>query len=96
MPCKFQYDCLILYGLAPVVVLRSFRDRVEVYTVSVSISQSLGHLRRFFSKFTLLFYYLYSQSSYLWTYYCEDRATIVPNIAWYLSGHAIVVGVDLR
>jgi hypothetical protein len=41
----FQYGCLALCGLASVVVLRSFGDRVEVYMVSVSLSPSLGLLR---------------------------------------------------
>jgi hypothetical protein len=39
----------------------------------------------FFSKFTLLFRYLYSQPSYLSTYCLEDRATLVANITRYLS-----------
>jgi hypothetical protein len=43
--CEFQYGCLALCGLAPVVVLRSFGDRVEVFTVSVSLSPSLGRIQ---------------------------------------------------
>jgi hypothetical protein len=34
-----------LCGLAPVVVLRSFGDRVEVFAVSVPLSPSLGRIQ---------------------------------------------------
>ena len=45
MLCGFQYGCPVLCGLAPVVVLRSFGDRVEVFAVSVSLSPSLGRIQ---------------------------------------------------
>jgi hypothetical protein len=38
----FQYGYPVLCGLTPVVVLRSFGDRVEVFAVSVPLSPSLG------------------------------------------------------
>jgi hypothetical protein len=43
--CEFQYGCLALCGLASVVVLRSFVDRVKVFAVSVSLSPSLGRIQ---------------------------------------------------
>jgi hypothetical protein len=51
----------------------------------------------FFSKFTLLFCYFYTQPSYLSTYHREDRATLVPNITRYISSgiKAFVITVGL-
>ena len=107
MPCEFQYGCLALCRLALVVVLRSFGDRVEVYTVSVSLSPSLGHLRprsgiksvTRCSSANLPCHSItyYTQPSYLSTYCREDRATPVPNIIRYISSgiKAFVVTVGL-
>ena len=73
MLCGFQYGCPALCGLASVVVLRSFGDRVEVFVVSVPLSPSLGRIQPwsgiklvtplFFSK--LSFYPRYLVASYL-------------------------------
>jgi hypothetical protein len=70
------------------VVLRSIGDRVKVYTVLVSLLTLIRYkvsYPLFFSKFTLLFRYIYIQPSYSLTYYREDRATLVPDIIRYLS-----------
>jgi hypothetical protein len=95
VPCKFQYGCLALCGLAPVVVLRSFNSEIESKSTRFRclspVAWSLPTLIRYkvsyplsFSKFILLFCYLYIQPSYSSTYYREDRSTLVPNIIRYL------------
>ena len=83
MLCGFQYGCPALCGLALVVVLRSFGDRVKVFVVSVSLSPSLGRIQPwpgiklvtplFFSKLTLISAALL-QVILIETYYREDRA----------------------
>jgi hypothetical protein len=66
--CEFQYGCLTLCGLAPVVVLRSFGDRVEVLAISVSLSPSFGlhpTLARYKASYPLIFSKLSSNSNKL-------------------------------
>ena len=83
MLCGFQYGCPALCGLAPIVVLRSFGDRVKTIVVSVSLSPSPGRIQPwpriklvtplFFSKLPLLPAALL-QVILIETYYREDRA----------------------
>jgi hypothetical protein len=66
--CEFQYGCLTLCGLAPVVVLRSFGDRVEVLAISVSLSPSFGlhpTMARYKASYPLIFSKLSSNSNKL-------------------------------
>jgi hypothetical protein len=66
--CEFQYGCLALCGLAPVVVLRSFGDRVKILAVSVSLFPSFGShptLARYKASYLLIFNKLSSNSSKL-------------------------------
>jgi hypothetical protein len=90
-------------GCGSAVVRRSSRS-LHGFGVSLPIAWSPPTLIRykvsypmFFSKFTLLFCYFYTQPSYLSTYYREDRATLVPNITRYISSgiKAFVVTVGL-
>jgi len=94
MLCGFQYGCPALCGLAPVVVLRSFGDRVEVFVVLVSLSPSLGRIQPwlgiklvtplFFSELPLLPAALL-QVILIETYCREDRANSHTKIVQYLS-----------
>jgi hypothetical protein len=90
-------------GCGSAVVWRSSRSLHDI-GVSLPIALSPPNMTRdkvsytlLFSKFTLLFYYLYSQPSYLSTYCREDRATLVPNITRYLSSEirAFIITVGL-
>jgi hypothetical protein len=72
MLCDFQYGCLTLCGLAPVVILRSFGDRVEVLAVLVSLSPSFGShptLARYKASYQLIFSKIFSNSSKLSSYF---------------------------
>jgi hypothetical protein len=78
-------------GCGSAVVRRSSRS-LHGFGVSLPLAWSPPTLIRykvsyllFFSNFTLLFSYFYTQPSYLSTYCREDRATPVPNITWYIS-----------
>ena len=94
MLCGFQYSCPALCGLASVVVLRSFGDRVKVFVVSVSVSPSLGRLQPwsgiklvtplFFSKLPFIPTALL-QVILIVTYCREDRANSRTEIVQYLS-----------
>jgi hypothetical protein len=90
-------------GCGSAVVRRSSRS-LHGFVVSLPVAWSPPTLIRykvsyplFFTKFTLLFHYLYTQPSYLSTYCREDLATRVPNITWYISSgiKAFVVTVGL-
>jgi hypothetical protein len=90
-------------GCGSVVVRISSRS-LHGFSVSLPVTWSPPTLIRykvsyplFFSKFTLLFCYFYTQPSYLSTYCREDRDTLVPNITRYISSgiKAFVVTVGL-
>jgi hypothetical protein len=93
--CEFQYGCLALCGLAPVVVLRLFGDRVEVFPVSVPLSLSLGRCRlvasnlgRYKASYPLFNNKLSSlplQVTMFVTYCREDRTIFVLTVVRYLS-----------
>ena len=59
------------------MVLRSFRDRVEVFVVSVPLSPSLGHIQPL-SGINLVTRCSQQVILVLLIYYREDRATLVP------------------
>jgi hypothetical protein len=82
----------ISFGCGSAVSRRSSRS-LHGLCVSLPVAWSPPTLIRykvsyplFFSKFTLLFCYFYTQPSYISTYYREDRATLVPNITQYILG----------
>jgi hypothetical protein len=97
VPVRLPRIVWISSGCGSVVVRRSSRS-LHGFGVSLPVTWSPPTLIRykvsyplFVSKFTLLLCYFYIQPSYLSTYCCEDRTTLVPNITRYISGCLLAV-----
>ena len=103
VPVRLPRIMWISSSCVSAVIRRSSRS-LHGFGVSLPVAWSPPTLIRykvsyllFFSNFTLLFSYFYTQPSYLSTYCREDRATLVPNITRYISSgiKAFVVTVGL-